>query len=307
MYYFIINPHASDGKGLKIWQKVNKYLLRKNRSLAYESFITEKNGDARDYARQLTEKCTENRVITVIGGDGTLNEVVDGICLDNDLISIAFIPTSINNDFARCFKKRYTLSRQLDRLFTCDEETRLDYGVLSCINGNRRFVVSSGIGFDAAVFHDLIAERLAGKRRAFHSNHLTYYFSFIKELFRAKRTRGYVVLDNDTRIEYNNIIFISVHVHPYECGCKLGPAANGEDGYLDICIVSTKKKSRLIGIMLSSIIGAHQNMTGVHTYRCRSIEIHTAEPLPVHTDGEFCNAAKDLNLSCIPRKLRIRT
>ena len=76
MYYFIINPEASGGRGRKIWDKVLKYLKRTHNTENYEVYLTEKAGDARRYAQQLSERCPEKRTLTVIGGEGTLNEVV---------------------------------------------------------------------------------------------------------------------------------------------------------------------------------------------------------------------------------------
>jgi YegS/Rv2252/BmrU family lipid kinase len=305
MHYFIVNPQASEGRGLKVWQQVMRRLARIGEAQNYEVFVTEKTGDARDISRKLTRFCKDAKTITVIGGDGTLNEVVDGSCLDQDNISFVFIPTGKSNDFARCVGKRLSLRKQLKHLFTSSEERRYDYGVMNCPNGNRRFVVSSGIGFDAAMFHDLIMERCEGKKHLLRSDRLTYLFTFIRELRRAKQTPGYIVLDGERRIEFNNILFISAHVHPYEGGYKLGPTANGEDGYLDLCVVSTRQKYRLIRIMLSALTGTHVRMTGVHCYRCQQAEIHTEAALPVHTDGENCGNTTDLTINCVPKKLRI--
>ena len=59
MYYFIINPEASGGRGRKIWDKVLKYLKRTHNTENYEVYLTEKAGDARRYAQQLSERCPE--------------------------------------------------------------------------------------------------------------------------------------------------------------------------------------------------------------------------------------------------------
>ena len=84
------------------------------------------------------------------------------------------------------------------------------------------------------------------------------------------------------------------------------PKADGADGYLDICIVSTKYKWRLLLIMLASIFGKHVTHTGVHLYRCREAVIHTDRALPVHVDGESIGEQTDYTLTCIPKKLRLR-
>ena len=306
MYYFIVNPHAGDGKGLRVWKQVQKLLLRMGEAQNYEVFITNKSGDAREFSRKITEKCRENKHIIIIGGDGTLNEAVDGSCLDSDRVFFSLIPTGSGNDFARGLYRRQMLRRQLERILNEQTCTRMDYGVLNAEGLHRRFAVSAGIGFDAAVFRELFLEQRKMKSGLhLRSRRLLYMFTFLRELKRAKKSRGCVVLDGDQRMEFNNIIFITAQVHPYEGGYKLGPQANCADGYLDLCIVSTKRKSRIIRIMLNAITGHHQKMTGVHLLRCREAEIHVEEPMQVHTDGESCGELPDLTLRCVPGKLLV--
>lgn len=313
MYYFIINPQASNGRGRKIWDQILKALRKAHDTEGFEALLTEKSGDARTFAQRLSEKCTEKRIITVIGGEGTLNEVVDGLHMDGDLVSLAYIPTKTDNDLARCFRRRYSLKDQLQRLGSATDELLLDYGVLNCEHMNRRFAVSSGIGFDAAIFPAFCAEDNASGGQASGDGGekplrtpIGYFRTFAKALMQARPTRGYVLLDGTQRREFNHILFISAHVHPYDGGYMICPEASGEDGCLDLCIVSTKHRHRLFWIMLLSIFGRHVRHSGVHIYRCREAVIHTETPLPVHVDGEAIGELTDFSLRCIPKKLRLR-
>ena len=77
MYYFIINPASQSDRGYKIWKKIEQRLVRDG--VEYQAYLTEYAGQATEYARKLTSHCKEARVIVVVGGDGTMNEVVDGI------------------------------------------------------------------------------------------------------------------------------------------------------------------------------------------------------------------------------------
>lgn len=309
MYYFIVNPRASNGRGRVIWDKVLRYLNKTHNAENFEAYITEKSGDARDFAHQLSYRCNEKKTITVIGGEGTLNEVLDGINMDGNMISLAYIPTKTDNDFARSFRRKYNLKAQLNRLFNDSDEILLDYGVLNCSSMNRRFAVSSGMGLDAAIFYDLYDEKCnceQKKGKFYRIKQLSYLRTVLRECIRLKPTRGYVILDGEKRHEFNNILFISSHVHPFEGGYKVCPEANGKDGYLDICIVSTRHKWRLFYIMFSSFFGKHVTRTGVHLYRCREAEIHTTRALPVHVDGESIGKLNEIFLNCIPQKLKLR-
>ena len=74
MFYFIVNPHARSGQGINIWKKAEGFLAAEDTE--YEVFFTKYTGHARELARQiavLSLPCT----LTVFGGDGTLNEVID--------------------------------------------------------------------------------------------------------------------------------------------------------------------------------------------------------------------------------------
>ena len=77
MYSFIVNPNASGGRGERIWRRLEKQL--KHLGVPYEAFVTEKTGDARRLACDLTEHQREPRILIAVGGDGTVSEVLDGI------------------------------------------------------------------------------------------------------------------------------------------------------------------------------------------------------------------------------------
>ena len=70
-YYFIVNPNAGNGRGLKKWNRVRAFLERNG--LDYDIFFTTAAGDAARRARELSEACTEPMDIITIGGDGTVN------------------------------------------------------------------------------------------------------------------------------------------------------------------------------------------------------------------------------------------
>ena len=95
MYYFIINPASQSGRGYKIWKKIEQRLVRDG--VEYQAYLTEYAGQATEYARKLTSHCKEARVIVVVGGDGTMNEVVDGI-VSCDMVTLGYIPVGTGSD-----------------------------------------------------------------------------------------------------------------------------------------------------------------------------------------------------------------
>ena len=250
-----------------------------------------------------------------------MNEVVDGVKLDGDRVSLAFLPVCKENDFVRGLDKSYRTPINIQELLE-NKERKVDYGIVEGSTRHRRFVVGAGMGFDAAVMNELLAVRsdicpkektvrAKGKGSVFRflfsqSGTLAYIYAFLKGLRRAKQCKGTILLDGEERLEFSHILFLSIHNHPYEGRYVLGKGASAEDGYLDLCLVSTKHKSRLLRIMLASLFGGHQYLPGVHCYRFKTAEIHMEEPLPLHIDGENVGRQKDISISCRPRSLRIQ-
>ena len=154
MYYFIVNPHSRSGQGAQLWRRLEMEL--KKSTVEYQVNLTERPGHARELAARLTTGQPDgasSQVIVAVGGDGTLNEVLDGLHVSSQ-VTLGYIPTGSGNDFARSMRLPKTPQRALQRILHPRYFRFLDYGVLSCdvcnIN-HRRFIVSSGIGFDAAV------------------------------------------------------------------------------------------------------------------------------------------------------------
>lgn len=321
MLFFIVNPLSGKGRGLKIWKKIlenSQSFLDKE---GFQLFFTEGRGNAKTIARKLTEDSHEEKKIVVIGGTGTLNEVVDGANLDGDNISLAFLPVCKENGFVRGLDKCYKTPLSIQALLE-NEERKLDYGIVEGRTRHRRFVVGAGMGFDAAVIDELLSVRseicpkekrriMEGKKGFFHflcnrSGTLAYLYAFMKGLRRAKQCKGSIILDGEERMEFSHILFLSIHNHPYEGRYALGKGASPEDGYLDLCLVSTKHKLRLLRIMLASLFGFHRYLPGVHCYRFKTAEIHMEVPLPFHIDGENVGKQKDISISCRSRRLRIQ-
>ena len=328
--------------GLKLWEKMKeegKSLLGEE---GFSVFFTEKQGDAKLFAREITrgmhrehaeeisrsieaaaqeeqteaagEKVQESSAlnveerIVVIGGTGTLNEVIDGAMLDNSSCLISFLPVHRDNDFARALQKGYKIPDSLASLFA-KEERKVDYGIVEGERGHRRFVVSAGLGFDAAILQELLSMGCSicpKEKQRIRSKSLSYFYAFFKELKRAKKLKGSILLDGEERVEFNHILFLSIHNHPYESGYALGSGASGEDGFLDLCLVSTKKKLRLFWIMFTALFGWHKSLPGVHCYRFKKVEIHLEQEMAFHVDGESLGKEKDLSISCMPRRLRIQ-
>lgn len=305
MYHFIINPNASGGRGLKTWQKTEKALKRRN--VNYQAFLTEKKGDAAAFAAELTDGCREPRTIVAVGGDGTVGEVAGGLSFGGP-VTLGYIPAGSGNDLARSLKISKKPLVCLKKILSPETYKLLDYGVVSYGSRaeHRRFMVSAGIGMDAAVCCNIAEVREKQKEKGIFLGKWNYLVLGIRQLILAKPVKGYLILDSTKRVEFNHIYFVSVHIHPYEGGGFLfAPGADPCDGRLDVRVVHQDHKLRLVPILLAALFGSRRNYPGSRLYRCREAEIHLEREMPVHYDGEGGGRQKDLHVRCISSKIRM--
>ena len=305
MYNFIVNPNAKGGQGEKLWRRLEKRLAYLG--IEYEAFLTTKAGDASVFAANLTKKCREPRIIVIVGGDGIVNEVVDGLCFGGP-VTLGYIPTGSGNDLARSLRLPLSPLRCLKKIINPKYYKLLDYGVISYGEqlNHRRFMVSAGIGLDAAVCQNILKSKTKRLLSKVHLEKLSYALVGIKRLLFTWPVKGYLILDGIQRVEFNHIYFVSAHIHPYEGGgFRFAPSADPCDGKLTVCVVHNGKKRKILPVLAGAFFGRLNKRHGIRNYTCHEVEIHVDRPLAVHADGEDCLCQKDIHIRCIPQKVRM--
>lgn len=101
MYYFIVNPKARRGIGQKVWNRLEQEIQKYG--IDYEVYITKQPGDARTFTQQLTEESREPHTIIAVGGDGTFNEILNGLSFCSG-VTLGYIPAGTGNDLARSLR-----------------------------------------------------------------------------------------------------------------------------------------------------------------------------------------------------------
>ncbi len=305
MYYFIINPNASGGRGRKVWRQVEKEL--KKRDVEYQAFLTESQGDAARYAAELTDGWKEPRTIVAVGGDGTIGEVTCGLAFSCP-VTLGYIPAGSGNDFARSLRISQKPLKSLKKVLAPGCHKLLDYGVVSYggQSAHHRFLVSAGIGMDAAVCHKIAEIRSRQDGRSIFYRKWIYLAQGIRQLVRARPVEGWLLIDGVKKVEFSHIYFVSVHIHPYEGGGFLfAPEADPCDGRLDVRVVHQDRKIRLVPILLGAFLGSRKRYPGSRRYACREAEIHLNREMPVHYDGECCGWQQDLQVRCVANRIRM--
>ena len=124
MYDFIINPAARSGMGKRTWKKVKKILLK--HQIDFREFYTKGAGDAGRIAAKVTSGSMPVHLV-LIGGDGTLHEMVSGI-KNWQHVSVGYIPVGSGNDFARGMGWKRSPVRQAENILRPGETWNMDCG-----------------------------------------------------------------------------------------------------------------------------------------------------------------------------------
>ena len=113
MYQFIVNPGAGAGRGYRIWKRL-EHQLEMN-SQEYRVFFTEHQGDAAEIARALTAEKDGAKVIVIVGGEGTYNEVLNGVSF-RGLLTFGYVPAGFRNALSKGFQSFWKVDRQARRI-----------------------------------------------------------------------------------------------------------------------------------------------------------------------------------------------
>ena len=286
IYAVIINPAAGRGKGKKL---ENTILTLLNDELGkIEVFQTEYPNHAQELARQLKDKIN---VIIAVGGDGTINEIVNGMV--GGKAALAVIPTGSGNDFTKMLNLPKEISAVIQTIKE-DKRKKIDIGKV----GDRYFPNGIGIGFDAWVVRESMkVSRLRG--------FLIYLYSVIKTVFIYKnQTITFTTNEGST---VRDIFLIAIgNGKAMGGGFFLTPQAEVDDGQLDICIIRALSKREVLLNLPKAIHGKHTELEQVDMLRTDKVNIQSEEGIAVHADGELLGMEfRDLEISLIPSALEV--
>lgn len=302
MYNFIVNPHSRSGLGQHIWNEVS--VILKEKQIPYEVFFTKFQKHATQYVKELTSDLQEHTLI-VLGGDGTINEVISGIT-DYSLVTLGYIPTGSSNDFARGLGLPTDPQKALDNILNPGRIHPIDVGVLECPKRTHHFIVSTGIGYDAAICHQAVVSKLKVFFNKVKLGKLTYGGIALNRLFIDPAVTMQITVDDQMPQTFEKTFFVACMNTPYEGGgFKFCPDAKPNDGMLDVIVVHHMTKKRILTLFPKAYTGKHVGLSGIEILRGRKIHIESSQALAVHTDGEPVFLQKSMTATTAPVQLRI--
>ena len=305
MYHFIINPHSKTGRAREYWLEL-KQILEEN-SIEYKSYFTKGRNDATKIASDLCNTVEGIKKIIIVGGDGTANEVINGLGNYKDVL-LGYIPLGSSNDLARGLQLPKNPKQALDLILHPKNYRYVDHGEVHMVDSNitHRFAVSSGIGYDAAVCEEVLTSPLKKFLNKLRIGKLVYIMIAFKQIFTHKFVEADIIVDNHRHIHTNRLLFMTSLIHKYEGGGLLmAPEAIDNDQKLCVCLVSDISRFKVLFLMPTIFFGKHTKLKGISMIECNTIEIKTKEPMVVHTDGEVAGHHNHLKLQCLPTQIRM--
>ena len=305
MYYFIVNPNSRSGKGRLVWQRIRRELGR--RKISYKCFLTRYPGHAEKIAKQISSLGTPGDPVRMIvmGGDGTIHEVLTGI-EDLSAVVFGFIPTGSGNDFCRGMKIPQDPSEALKVVLDHRTVRLMDVPYIDLEGRACRFGISAGIGYDAAVCQEVLSSPAKRILNRFRLGKLVYLYVALKQILFLNPVPASIHLDGGRSWSFRKLYFAAVMNQKYEgggfCFC---PQAKTNDGVLNVIAVEGLPRLAMLAAMPSAFWGGHTSVPGVHIFRCTRAEIRTASPMAVHIDGESGGVRRSLTAALEKKQLKI--
>lgn len=282
-WFTILNPNAGNGKGHKDWNRISE-ILRKNQ-VPFEFRFTERKGQAVDLAKNAIKEGF--RKIISIGGDGTLNEVVNGVFSQDNCpskeITIGLIPVGTGNDWGRMFGIPLVYEGAV-QVIRENKQMLHDIGIISYYNGdkkeNRYFINIAGLGFESVVVRKTNHQKEKGK-----SSKAIYLYNLLSSLISYRNTEAEIIVDGQKSTA--RIFSINVGNGKY-CGggMRQTPDALPNDGLLDITVIKDLGKLEVIRslkILYDGTILSHPKVDG---YRAAKLAVNSGSLLYLEADGE---------------------
>lgn len=232
--------------------------------------LTWGTGDATRFAAEGV--ADEMDAVVAFGGDGTVNEVVNG--LSGTRTALGVVPLGTANDFARQAgipsEPRAALDLVLNR-----RATRIDTAEL---NGRRFLNVSTaGVGAEAT------AETPPGAKESLGP--LAYAITGVRKLAGLDPIDARIVTP-ETTLEVPLLVLAVGNGRMTGGGTLLTPKASVSDGLIDVCVVAGRPRAEFARLALRFRKGTHLGVHGVHYLQVPAARVETAEPITVNVDGE---------------------
>jgi YegS/Rv2252/BmrU family lipid kinase len=299
-YKIIVNPVSGRGAGQEAIPEIQSKL--KSLDLDFDLVSTERPMHAAELAGEAVQQGYD--VVVSVGGDGTANEVLNGLMgakAGGSRAAMGVLCVGRGNDFAFGMG----IPTDLDdgcRLLAEGQAYPVDVGYVEggLFPGGRYFGNGIGIGFDAVVgFEALKLKRLSG--------FLCYMVAALKTIFLYYRAPR-ILLETDGRKQELASLMVSVmNGRRMGGGFMMAPGGVPDDGRFNLCVVGSVSRIRIFPLIMRFMKGTQASHKAVQMIQTEALDVTALEgTLPAHADGEtLCEQGQSLKIKLLPRELSI--
>lgn len=297
----IYNPSAAQGKAGKNLSEVQSLLSARN--FDYDLKLTERQGHALVLASQAAESGC--KLVIAAGGDGTINEVINGLMLANvkghKCPTLAVLPVGRGNDFTFGMNIPHNLEAACDLLLN-GKPRRIDVGLVTGgdFPNGRYFGNGIGLGFDAVVGFE------AAKIKWLHGA-ASYLVAVIRTIFKYAHAPVYEIIANGEVFSQPFLMVSVMNGRRMGGSFMMAPAGNPQDRTFDLCLAGAVSQLKILPLAATFISGKQENHPAVRMMQAEKIIINAIEgTIPAHADGEtLCTKGMKLSVEIIPAALEI--
>ncbi len=295
----IVNPNAGPNAFKKQLRTAQDYLLKTGCQLS--RFDTQAKGDATRLAQQAVDNGFE--VVIAVGGDGTLNEVVNGLV--NSEVALGVIPAGTANVFAADVKIPIWSPLKTDavlksaKIITSGQHRRIDLGRVTLEDGTtRHFLMWAGIGLDAAITE---AKESTGSKRSL--GYASWVISGLMVTYDFMGTPATITTDDEVIRERLMMAVVS-NGQLYGRVWRLAPEAKMDDGMLDVAVMAGHRWPSTIKHVFGVTFGKHIKDPDYSVHRTTKLSLTAKYPLPIHVDAETIGTTP-VEIETVPNALTV--
>lgn len=297
----IINMAAGGGKTRTDWPLIEQILQKEE--LQFEPFFTDRRLHASIIARNKIKEGYSK--IIVVGGDGTMNEVINGVFAQSRIqtseVMLGMISVGTGNDWARTFNIPSDYEgavRTIKQQRTFIQDAGLVHYRKNGKEWKRYFINIAGLGFGAKV-----VERTNRMKEKGKSGPFLYFYNIFFSLMGYRSKKAVIEIDGTS---YNRKIFsLNVGIGKYNGGGMIQvPHAIADDGLYSITLIKKIGKLNIIVNIKKLYNGKITQHSKVETYMARSVQINGSPLLKVETDGESLGHGP-VSFEIIPRSVTV--
>jgi YegS/Rv2252/BmrU family lipid kinase len=283
-WLIIVNPNAGVKKGGKDWPLISRLL--NSAGIFHLCVLTEHRNHANQLAGEFIEEGYRN--IAVVGGDGTMNEVVNGIFqqkyISPSAITLGMIPVGTGNDWCRTFGIPFDYKNAI-RILKNGKTFLQDVGKIGYFKNQdtvqRFFINIAGMGYDA-----LVAKKTNISKEKGRGGPLTYLYFVFSSLFQYKFIEAVIEID-DHQVFKGEMFSMNVGICKYSGGGMMQvPAAVPDDGLFDVTLIKKTQKWMVIRYANKLYDGTMVNLPFISTFRGKLIRIRSVGKIYLEADGE---------------------